>query len=713
MLSPAAAKLWAEHKAQMGFTSSLPAPPRSAAPPATLAPQQQKQPPVPVYPLAPEQEREDIFKVDVQPEQAASLRSGGDDWQWPQRETDYDLCYKPGIRAVMCVTKANEKELDAVFQAMAEIAKTEADSSTASLQWIDMEEPQAPVRPLIPIVEPPKSTRRPMKKDGKRGQRKQAQIRNDNTEPVDEAPEVVKLVPLPPSTLSCFGLNEEYTACLCSDPGTCTKGPACDMNALCHEGCQCQPGYVRKSGTPGAACVLQSMCPTVYECASLSNCGDCSAGGCVWQPEPWAEYHCKAKCSALTGSPCHMLPEQCPSPSVICSGNEQFTDCMCSKPDSCQKGAECSADVCEAGCMCLPGYVRKNTVSNAPCVLQAFCPSVQECGSYVNCARCTDNGCSWQPDPWTNQHCKRECSLDLHRTAEIHWPSTCLTEPARCPAPGTCQGQNEVWTDCVCSAEATCESKADCSQTCSSGCECLPNFRREHSGPFARCVSLDFCLDRPAPTPRPTMTPTRPATKFPTPNPSLNPTPNPTPRTTIDPTPRPSPNPTSRATFDPTPKPTSKPTLAHTSKPTTQPTPKPTSAPSSRTVVSSVGGARQGKGRINKRPRVSLPCPGDNEEWVDCECASPESCQKGPQCTGDCTPGCQCKPGFQRFHASASAPCVHAQYCPSGYVCSLYDTCELCTRNGCTFDPDAQFAPKCQQTCFSNNPACEVDWLKC
>jgi Trypsin Inhibitor like cysteine rich domain len=180
------------------------------------------------------------------------------------------------------------------------------------------------------------------------------------------------------STVSCPGVNEEYTTCGsgcgdsdCSDPNNIAR--ICP--AVCREGCFCKQGYVRQNGV----CILIEDCPANPTCPANEQYDECynPCPPTCDKPDqpPCPTFACSPGCSCQSGfirnaaGTCIPL-NQCPK---RCSANEVAVRCANPCQPTCKLPYRqpCPTFACIPGCACKTGYLRN---SSGQCILRRRCP---------------------------------------------------------------------------------------------------------------------------------------------------------------------------------------------------------------------------------------------------------------------------------------------------------------------------------------------------
>lgn len=239
--------------------------------------------------------------------------------------------------------------------------------------------------------------------------------------------------PLPPKCKR----NEIYTSCKSDCPATCSnQNPTCTTKT-CVEGCECAPGFVRK--TIGGKCIPVTSC---------KNCW----WKCPVNEEIGCENLCPQTCNNATQAPC--LREQCKLACVCKKGFLELPDGSCGHPSECP--LQCLKPNTEIGC-------------------KTSCP-----------ATCDDPEISCPPEPQCVSDCI--CKPGYVQNSD----GDCVLQ-SECPTKFECTGNNEVYTKCRSDCPPTCANQNPICKTkkCVEGCECEPGFIREHLG--GPCVRKSTC----------------------------------------------------------------------------------------------------------------------------------------------------------------------------------------------------------------------------
>ncbi|PAV71948.1 hypothetical protein WR25_16653 [Diploscapter pachys] len=348
--------------------------------------------------------------------------------------------------------------------------------------------------------------------------------------------------PVTPSGLSMVcGANEQFSACyspcqpFCEDP-TVTACPP----PACQPGCHCQPGYIRRDGSPKSACVPRQTCETYdlsARCADprrqYHSCGSACPISCDNRNQPRCGEHCVAGCfcklpyillddeNPLT-SRC-ILPAECPAsqtqaPSIhylarhpvqmpVFPSIPQYPYTGVSPNQNIHYGASCTPNELlnctskECGpprCYCrLPYILSDGKDPDSACVLPQLCPRFKEESSFIpettakTPSKTLEKKCNDPKKMWTScgaQGCARSCVNPLGRCSEGQCYEGCI-----CKEPYVIQDPKDPESPCLLPSE--CENHCDdplkefvkCASSCPMGCD---NRHPKHCTP---CEDGCFC----------------------------------------------------------------------------------------------------------------------------------------------------------------------------------------------------------------------------
>uniref|UniRef100_A0A1B0D8S3 EGF-like domain-containing protein n=1 Tax=Phlebotomus papatasi TaxID=29031 RepID=A0A1B0D8S3_PHLPP len=290
----------------------------------------------------------------------------------------------------------------------------------------------------------------------------------------------------------CPGENEAYTKCGNTCNEDCMKTYKDCMSEPCSPGCYCDKNYKRIDGT----CVPKEDCP-LPECPAHEvyiKCGTSCYDECGKTKTDCLDEKCYAACFCENGfkridGVC--VPEfKCPPPE--CPGpNEIYSKCGKSCNEDCTKSyKDCFSEPCTPGCFCEPNYKRVD----GECVPEEDCPP-PECPAneiYIICGNSCYDKCGKSKTDCLNEKCTAGCYCQkgFKRINGICVPDyKCgLTK---------CPGPNEIYTKCGKSCNEYCtKTYEDClPEPCSSGCYCLPNYKRVNG----ECIPEEECPPRECP----------------------------------------------------------------------------------------------------------------------------------------------------------------------------------------------------------------------
>ncbi|CAB3397645.1 unnamed protein product [Caenorhabditis bovis] len=133
-----------------------------------------------------------------------------------------------------------------------------------------------------------------------------------------------------------------------------------------------------------------------------------------------------------------------PTMSLVCGANEQFSACYSPCQPSCQDPTTpaCPAPDCQAGCICLPGYIRRDGSPRSACVPRALCQAYDltiRCADdrrqYQTCGSACPVSCENRNQPRCSERCVTGCFCKIPYILEngedpLH--SRCIL-PSDCP----------------------------------------------------------------------------------------------------------------------------------------------------------------------------------------------------------------------------------------------------------------------------------------
>uniref|UniRef100_A0A1I7U292 Thyroglobulin type-1 domain-containing protein n=1 Tax=Caenorhabditis tropicalis TaxID=1561998 RepID=A0A1I7U292_9PELO len=532
-----------------------------------------------------------------------------------------------------------------------------------------------------------------------------------------------------PTISMVCGANEQYSACFsscqpsCQDPST----PACPAPG-CQPGCICLPGYIRRDSSPRSACVPRALCQAydlTIRCADerrqYQTCGSACPISCASRNQPRCTERCVTGCFCKipfilenADDPLHsrcILPSECPeiptpAPDIVeqfvqrnpqmvgTFGNtniqypttprttptpkttvtpklptlipeqhcehplKNYQSCGSKCPASCDRPLSQAASLdcalsCEPGCFCrLPYVLADSRDPNSTCILPQLCPRKKNIPPSTASLPAT---CSDPRKEWSQcgaLHCSRSCANPLGRCGSGQCFAGCVcrqpyvllhpNDPtSRCVLPAECdrgcEDPTKEFMTCGSSCPMGCDNRhpKNCAP-CQTGCFCKNGLVFESSATWhtSKCVKIEECPEEEETTTEATTTE---ATTLP-------------PATTV----------IAEVSLDKT-------TVSSSSQcPSTTfdvggrgcntDMDCPVEQRCCRPVIVSLG--------VNPQRCV---CPDKHAVWSSCGTLCPEYCGQPsvPVCSGTCSAGCHCAPGFVRARNDVTAPCVPRESCSS------------------------------------------------
>ncbi|XP_073670729.1 IgGFc-binding protein [Paramisgurnus dabryanus] len=235
----------------------------------------------------------------------------------------------------------------------------------------------------------------------------------------------------------CF-MNSHYELCADTCTSTCASLTKSEKCPQCHEGCQCDDGFVFDGG----------------ECKTLKDCG-CQINGLFYKTgEVVVLDDCESKCQCNAGvfscEPLDCAEDQicgtkdgavgCYKTETYCPTNSKYDSCGTACPATCvERGAPNNCTLpCVEGCPCNEGYV----LSGEKCMPETTC------------------GCTYQGRYYTGEQafwgdikCTEKCVCN-RKTGKAE------CTPAKCQSSEICDTRNGV-RDCYPLTYGTCQGSGD------------------------------------------------------------------------------------------------------------------------------------------------------------------------------------------------------------------------------------------------------------
>ncbi|KAF1752083.1 hypothetical protein GCK72_018637 [Caenorhabditis remanei] len=197
-----------------------------------------------------------------------------------------------------------------------------------------------------------------------------------------------------------------------------------------------------KSVSPGECPLpLNTSITTLTRCLCDSECeaGTKCCPGSITNPN----YHaCLPSLTKIMNEP--ISNEINPTISMVCGANEQYSACYSSCQPSCQDPSTpaCPAPGCQQGCICLPGYIRRDSSPRSACVPRALCQAydltircADERRQYQTCGSACPISCATRNQPRCNERCVTGCFCKIPfilENADDPLHSRCIL-PSECP----------------------------------------------------------------------------------------------------------------------------------------------------------------------------------------------------------------------------------------------------------------------------------------
>ncbi|KAM7331791.1 hypothetical protein ACRRTK_008499 [Alexandromys fortis] len=259
--------------------------------------------------------------------------------------------------------------------------------------------------------------------------------------------------------------HSRYTSCLpsclpsCLDPDGLCKDTSPRASPTCKEGCICQSGYILS----GDKCIPRTQC----------SCKD-AQGNLILAGKTWISSGCTQSCACINGTiQCQKFScpsethcqhsddgsSNCAANTFQCPAHSHFTNCLpsclpsCLNPDGHCEGTSTKVPaVCNAGCLCQPGYV----LNNDECVprIQCGCKDVQ--GTLIP-----------ENKTWITGGCTQSCTC-RGGTVQCH--------NFKCPTGSHCEYNKDGSRSCV-TSEGLCQgSSPRVPSPCKEGCVCRSGY---------------------------------------------------------------------------------------------------------------------------------------------------------------------------------------------------------------------------------------------
>ncbi|CAF0854174.1 unnamed protein product [Rotaria sordida] len=183
---------------------------------------------------------------------------------------------------------------------------------------------------------------------------------------------------------------------------------------------------------------------------------------------------------------------------VRCGTNEKYM-CGPSFIETCDYKPKIYTMVCQYGCFCKSGYVRRSNESRSPCIMLKNCPTkenspkcrineeYQQCGSACP-PTCYDFS---YPLPKESQACIAMCKPGCFcKQGYYRAKNNECVGPEKC-----CTGDNEQYTDCGSACVETCNYVPQfCTDQCVRGCFCQStDCVRKDNSTGSSCIKRDQC----------------------------------------------------------------------------------------------------------------------------------------------------------------------------------------------------------------------------
>ncbi|CAB03259.1 TIL domain-containing protein [Caenorhabditis elegans] len=185
-------------------------------------------------------------------------------------------------------------------------------------------------------------------------------------------------------------------------------------------------------------------------CEAEGSCRHCA-------DSRYSYYRCRMQDDCFIGEICdngfccpNVLPtfslqrELNPTIAMVCGANEQYSACFSSCQPSCQDPSTpaCPAPGCQPGCICLPGYIRRDSSPRSACVPRGLCQAydltircADEKRQYQTCGSACPISCATRNQPRCNERCVTGCFCKIPfilENADDPLHSRCIL-PSSCP----------------------------------------------------------------------------------------------------------------------------------------------------------------------------------------------------------------------------------------------------------------------------------------
>ncbi|CAI2354942.1 unnamed protein product [Caenorhabditis sp. 36 PRJEB53466] len=158
-----------------------------------------------------------------------------------------------------------------------------------------------------------------------------------------------------------------------------------------------------------AAALLREQQEKKHTCATISS-GECPV---ATNTSITHLTSCKCDSECAKGAKCLT-----PTISMICGANEQYSACFSSCQPSCQDPTTpaCPPPTCQPGCICMPGYIRRDSSPRSACVPRALCQAydltircADERRQYQTCGSACPISCETRNQPRCAERCVTGC----------------------------------------------------------------------------------------------------------------------------------------------------------------------------------------------------------------------------------------------------------------------------------------------------------------
>ncbi|XP_077291694.1 zonadhesin-like [Arctopsyche grandis] len=296
--------------------------------------------------------------------------------------------------------------------------------------------------------------------------------------------------------------NEIFSECgnhgcqnTCASPDIAAR-----CRAACNPGCICKEGYLRNTKK---VCVPALECDTCKSNEIFDLCGNTGCVNTCAEPDLQSRClpeMCIAGCICLPGylrddlKKC-VKPKDC---KPLCTGaNELFDSCGETCPTTCANKEEvnrnCDAQCREGGgCICKPGYIRG---WNRNCIKPEECPTCDGPNEFFSCGSACDATCATLGEvcPIVNFKCNEMCYCKEGFARDSKGVCISIKD---CPPTQCKDDPNAITVPCGDPCPLTCENKDDkgpksCIEICIiNGCKCKDGFVKGSDG---KCIPVESC----------------------------------------------------------------------------------------------------------------------------------------------------------------------------------------------------------------------------